>query len=163
THRVKALTLSGSSPSPATHGLYSDLIAIAQSRGVPTFLDTYGPSLAEIWGFWPTVMQMNLREVEIYLGNPIRRPTEEDLPSLLDRCIKRGVEIPEITDVPNRSLARVQGRTFRIKPPAIEPVNPIGAGDCFLAGLVDARLLGLEPRAMLVHATACAVQNALVW
>src|SRR5215207_6799504 len=45
---VQALTLSGSSPAPATHGLYSDLIALGRSRRVPVFLDTYGPALATI-------------------------------------------------------------------------------------------------------------------
>ena len=41
-----ALTLSGSSPATATHGLYSDLISLALREGVPVFLDTYGPALA---------------------------------------------------------------------------------------------------------------------
>ncbi len=54
--QVEALCLSGSSPSAATHGLYSDLIALAQARSVPVFLDTYGPALEAIWGFWPTAI-----------------------------------------------------------------------------------------------------------
>ncbi len=41
---VEAITFSGSSPSPHTHSLYSDLIALAKARRVPTFLDTYGPA-----------------------------------------------------------------------------------------------------------------------
>ena len=52
---VTAMSLSGSSPSAATHGLYSDLIALARSRRVPVFLDSYGPALDAIWGFWPDV------------------------------------------------------------------------------------------------------------
>src|SRR5262245_57582848 len=64
---VTALTLSGSSPSPATHGLYSDLIALARSRRLPVFLDTYGPALDGIWGFWPVVMQLNRREAAAHL------------------------------------------------------------------------------------------------
>ena len=64
---IDALTLSGSSPAPATHGLYSDLIALAKARGVPVFLDTYGPSLAAIWGFWPTAIQINRREAAAFL------------------------------------------------------------------------------------------------
>ena len=47
--------------------------------------------------------------------------------------------------------------------PAIEPVNPIGSGDCLLAGLTDAWLAGLDPDARLRRALACAVANALVW
>jgi fructose-1-phosphate kinase PfkB-like protein len=39
----------------------------------------------------------------------------------------------------------------------------IGSGDCLLAGLVDARLAGLGPEAMLRRAVAAAVSNAMVW
>ncbi len=55
------------------------------------------------------------------------------------------------------------GAAVRAVPPRIEPVNPIGSGDCLLAGLVDAWLSGLEPEAVLRHGLACAVANALVW
>ena len=47
---VAALTLSGSSPSPATHGVYSDLISLGRTRRIPVFLDTYGPAWRESGG-----------------------------------------------------------------------------------------------------------------
>ena len=37
---VSAMTLSGSSPAPATHGVYSDLISLGRTRRIPVFLDT---------------------------------------------------------------------------------------------------------------------------
>ena len=69
---VSALTLSGSSPSPATHGVYSDLISLARARRVPAFLDTYGPALEAIWGFWPSVLQVNRKEAAGLLRKPDR-------------------------------------------------------------------------------------------
>ena len=69
----------------------------------------------------------------------------------------------DVADGPGAVLARIEGRTYRAIPPKIEPVNPIGSGDCLLAGLVDARLAGLEPEALLKRAVAAAVANALVW
>ena len=54
-------------------------------------------------------------------------------------------------------------RRFVAKPPRIEAVNPIGSGDCLLAGLVDAWLENSPPEAMVRHALACAVANARVW
>ena len=159
---VKALTLSGSSPSPATHEVYSELIGLARARGVPSFLDTYGPSLAAIWGFWPTTMQVNLREAGQHLGLD-KRPTDPQILELLNTWSRRGVEVAVVTDGPNRFLANVRGTIYRIRPPAIEPVNPIGSGDCFLAGVVDGHLAGLRPEELLRHAVGCAVANALVW
>jgi 1-phosphofructokinase family hexose kinase len=158
---IEALTLSGSSPSQATHGLYSDLIALAKARKVPAFLDTYGPALEGIWGFWPEAIQLNRREAAAHLRKP--RASDADLVRLLQGWSRRGVRVAIVTDGPGAVLARVGGRDYRAMPPEIEPVNPIGSGDSLLAGLVDAHLAGLEPEAMLKRAVAAAVANALVW
>jgi len=158
---VEALTLSGSSPAPATHELYSDLIALARARGVPVFLDTYGPALAGIWGFWPDVMQLNRREAAAHLGRP--GPTEADLFGLLGGWVRRGVALAVVTDGPGPVLAMGRGQRWRATPPAIDPVNPIGSGDCLLAGLVDGWLAKLDPEAILRRGIACAVANAVVW
>jgi tagatose 6-phosphate kinase len=158
---VEALTLSGSSPSPSTHGLYSELIALAKARKVPAFLDTYGPALEGIWGFWPEAIQLNRREAGLYLRKP--NPTEADLDRMLADWSRRGVHLAVVTDGPGMVLARIKGKSYRATPPKIEPVNPIGSGDCLLAGLVDASLSGLEPEAVLRRGVAAAVANALVW
>ena len=158
---VEALCLSGSSPCATTNGLYSDLIALAQARNVPVFLDTYGPSLAAIWGFWPTTIQLNRREAALHL----RKPTvsDGDVVALLEEWRRRGVVCGIVTDGPNPVSIVLRGKKFRALPPRITPVNPIGSGDCLLAGLVDGWLSGLEPEALVAHAVACAVANAMVW
>lgn len=158
---ITAVSLSGSSPSAATHGLYADLIALVRSRQVPVFLDSYGPSLDAIWGFWPDVIQLNRREAAAHL----RRPQADDpgVFALLDRWAGHGVECGVVTDGPHPALALYRGRRYRVIPPAVEPVNPIGSGDCLLAGMIDARLSALDPEPALRHALACAVANVLVW
>ncbi|MBX6313304.1 MAG: carbohydrate kinase, partial [Isosphaeraceae bacterium] len=158
---IEALTLSGSSPSPSTHGLYSDLIALARTRRVPVFLDTYGPALESIWGFWPDVLQLNRREAATHLGTT--RPTDDDIFRLLDGWARHGVRLALVTDGPHPVLIQHRHRRFRALPPKIHAVNPVGSGDCLLAGLVDGWLSGLEPEALLRHGLACAVANALVW
>lgn len=163
TGRVQALTMSGSGPSPATHGVFSDLIAIAGARRVPTFLDTYGPALDAIWGFWPFAIQLNLREAAAHLRVSKGQPSDSEILGLLGRWARRGVSIAAVTDGPNRFFARVGKTTYRVAPPAIEPVNPIGSGDSLMAGMVDAHLSGLDAEAMIRHAVACSVANVMVW
>jgi fructose-1-phosphate kinase PfkB-like protein len=68
-----------------------------------------------------------------------------------------------VTDGPNPVLILLRGRRYRVIPPKIEAVNPIGSGDSLLAGLVDGWLSELEPEPLFRHAVACAVANALVW
>jgi 1-phosphofructokinase family hexose kinase len=161
--RIQALTLSGSSPCPATHSLFRDLIAGSRARGVPVFLDTYGPALDRIAGVWPDAIQLNRREAAAYLRKTGATLGDCDVVELLDRWSCAGVRCAIVTDGPRPMFAQVCGRRYRALPPAIEAVNPIGSGDCLLAGITDAWLDNLEPEAMLRRGLACAVANALVW
>lgn len=158
---VELLTLSGSSPSEETHQLYSDLIALAQSRRVPVLLDTYGPALDAVWGFWPDVLKLNRREAGLHLGR--ERPTDEEVFGLLDDWRRHGVRIGLVTDGAAPVLARVEGQAYRVAPPGVEVVNPIGSGDCMLAGIADGLLAGLGPLEAARRGMACAAANAIVW
>lgn len=158
---VDAMTLSGSSPSPATHGLYSDLIALARSRKVPVMLDTYGPALDAIWGFWPDIVQLNRREAAIHLRKPA--VDDSDVLTLLENWARHGVHSGIVTDGPGPVLALIRGQRYRAIPPKIDAVNPIGSGDCLLAGHCDAWLSGRDPESTVRHALACGAANATVW
>jgi 1-phosphofructokinase family hexose kinase len=158
---VEVLTLSGSSPSPATHEVYSDLVALAKARRVPVFLDTYGAALKAIWGFWPDVIQLNRREAASHLGQPFAN--DDDVWGLLESWASRGVRLSLVTDGPGPVLAQHRDSRFRARPPQVRPVNPIGSGDCLLAGLVDAWISSSDPELTIRRGLACAVANTLVW
>lgn len=158
---VQALSLSGSSPSSTTHGLYSELISLAQARKIPVFLDTYGPALEAIWGFWPSVIQLNRREAALQLKQ--KSVSDRDVLGLLDDWRKHGVTCGVVTDGPDPVLIQFRGKRFRAIPPAIQVLNPIGSGDSFLAGLIDGWLAGTDPEEMIRHAMGCAAANASVW
>jgi 1-phosphofructokinase family hexose kinase len=158
---VEALTLSGSSPAPTTHEVYSDLIALALARGVLVFLDTYGPALDAIWGFWPTALQLNRREAAAHLKKP--KVSDQDVLHLLQEWHRHGVTCGVVTDGANPLHFVFRGKCYRAVPPRVEVVNAIGSGDALLAGLVDGWLDRLDPESLFRHAIACAVANALVW
>lgn len=158
---VEALALSGSSPSPSTHGVYSDLICMARARRVPVFLDTYGPALDGIWGFWPEAIHINRREAALMIRR--QRPTDDDIFGLMARWADHGVRCGVVTDGPDAVLVRVEDRTYRSLPPSIEAVNPIGSGDCLLAGLIDGWLAERPAEAIVQQGIACAVANAMTW
>lgn len=158
---VQALTLSGSSPSPATDGLFLDLVSLARKNRVPVFLDTYGPALENIWGFWPDYIQLNRREAGLHLRQP--DPGPDDLLKMLSDWGRHGVKLAIVTDGSRPIFAQSRGRLFRVTLPEITPVNPIGSGDCLLAGVVDSWLSSSDPETLLRHAAACGVANALVW
>lgn len=163
TDRVELITLCGSSPSRTTDGLYSDLISLARTHRIPVLLDTYGAALDSIWGFWPDGMQLNRREAAQHLRKPLRDVTDEDVFGLLDDWSRHGVSFGMVTDGPDSVLIQARGKSYVAYPPEIEVINPIGSGDCALAGLADGWLKGLDPTDLIRHALACAVANAVVW
>jgi fructose-1-phosphate kinase PfkB-like protein len=158
---IEALTLSGSSPSAATHGVYSDLISLGRTRRIPVFLDTYGHALRGIWGFWPSVLQLNRKEAAGQVGMSI--VNDKDMLELLANWHRHGVVCGVVTDGPNPAFFQVRDMRYRVTPPGIRALNPIGSGDSLLAGLVDAWLAGAETEQMIRHAMGCAVANAVVW
>lgn len=158
---VEALTLSGSSPGEATDGLFLDLVSLARMRRIPVYLDTYGAPLESIWGFWPDVLQLNRREAGLHLRRS--DPTDADVLGLLGTWARHGVRLGVVTDGARAVYAQAEGRFYRVEPPAVEAVNPVGSGDCLLAGLVDGRLAGLEAEGQLRRGVACAAANATVW
>ena len=120
---VEALTLSGSSPHPSTHGLFGELIGLAKARRVPVFLDTYGPSLDAIWGFRPDFQQFNRREAALSMG--LIRADDSAVERVLQDWSKRGVKVGIVTDGPLARLGALGGRDL----PRHSPGNRRGKPD----------------------------------
>jgi fructose-1-phosphate kinase PfkB-like protein len=49
---------------------------------------------------------------------------------------------------------------YRVTPPAVPEVNPVGSGDCYLAALAHARLSGFTYTDQLRYAAAAGAANA---
>ena len=161
--RVRALTLSGSSPAAATHSLYADLIRLARQNAIPVLLDTYGAALKHLGTAAPEILQLNRKEVAGQLGIPQNTITTEQIIHWLQHRVQAGTRLAVVTQGPQGVLAVTREGLWQAFPPAIEPVNPIGSGDSFLAGLTTATLNAMTTEETLKFAVACAVANALVW
>lgn len=161
--RVQALTLSGSSPATTTHTLYASLVKLAQQYATPVLLDTYGPALKHIGPVAPDILQLNLKEVAGQLGRSQNDISSDEILHWLKSRISLGSRLAVVTQGPQNVLALSREGAWQAIPPSIDPVNPIGSGDCFLAGLTSATLDACSTAETLKRAVACAVANALVW
>ncbi|GIW87256.1 MAG: tagatose-6-phosphate kinase [Isosphaeraceae bacterium] len=159
--RIRLLVLAGSSPSPATDRLFAQLVHEAHPASIPTFLDTYGAALTALEPPCPTVIHVNRHEAGQFLGVP--SPDLPSLKELLHRWAHGGVRLAAITDGPRPVLAALDGQIVRALPPAVREVNPVGSGDCMLAGLADAWLRRLPPEACLRFGLAAGSANAATW
>ncbi len=141
---VRLVIASGSVPDPAANGLYTDLLALCARHSAPCWLDAYGPamSLALEGPVAPALSKPN-RE-ELALGAHWDRAEELH--------VTDGGGCVEI-DHPR------EGR-WRMFPPAIRQVNPVGSGDCYLAGLAHGWLLDWAWEDRLRYAAGAGAANA---
>ncbi len=160
---VQALTLSGSSPSISTHRLYGDLIRLAKESGITVLLDTYGKAFTNLNAASPDVIQLNRKEVAGILGLQSDELSEPLIFDWLKGWVEKGTRLAVLTQGPEDVLAVSIEGFWRVVPPKIQAVNPIGSGDCFLAGLTYASMRSESAPSQLKFAVACAVANACVW
>ena len=142
---VRLVIASGSVPDPVADGFYVGLLALCARRRVPCWLDAYGPAMA--------------RALAGPVPPALAKPNREELASdmLWDR-----VDEVHITDGANpiEVSSRREGR-WRMTPPAIQQVNPIGSGDCYMAGLAHGWLRGFSFEERLRYAASAGSANAL--
>ena len=142
---VRLVIASGSVPDPAAIDLYLEVLKICRAHGVPCWVDAYGPSMGRA------------------LGGPVApalcKPNREEYTAGFDW--DRAGEL-HVTD--GEAAIEVssgsEGR-WRVYPPVIRQVNPIGCGDCYLAGLAHGWLEGLPLEIRLRYSAAAGAANAL--
>ncbi len=142
---VRLVIISGSVPDPAAHRLYADILALCRTAGVPCWLDAHGPALVEaLAGAAPPALA---------------KPNREEYGESSDWS---RVEELHVTDgeAPVRVESRLEGR-WQVVPPVLRQVNPVGCGDCYLAGLAHGWLLGWPLPERLRYASAAGAANAL--
>ena len=139
------LIISGSVPDPMAHDLYRKLLEQCQLAGIPCWLDAHGPALA--------------RALEGSAPPDLAKPNRQEFAQT-----RHWTCVPElhITDGDRAVEIRSQQEGYwRVTPPVIRQVNPIGSGDCYLAGLAHGWLQGLPLVERLKLASAAGAANAL--
>ncbi|SMF96548.1 tagatose 6-phosphate kinase [Methylomagnum ishizawai] len=142
---VRLVIASGSVPAPVADGLYADLLALCERRGVRCWLDAYGPAMGRALA-GPVAPGLSKPNRQEWAQSPGWERVEE-------LHITDGAAAIEIVE---------SGRArWRVWPPALRQVNPVGSGDCYLAGLAHGWLAGLSWEARLRYAVAAGAANAL--
>ncbi len=134
---------SGSIPHSACTSLWRLILTVADHAGVPCWIDSYGEAMQEALtsGHPPAVAKPNRQEYgngRTWLACPELHLTDGD----------KGLRI-----------RHPQGR-WRVIPPRITERNPIGSGDCYVAGLAHARLSSMGLIDQWRYAAAAGAANA---
>jgi 1-phosphofructokinase family hexose kinase len=128
------LVLSGSSPNETTDRVFPTIIEEANLEGKTTVLDTYGRHLSACLDAEPTATHNNVQELAASLGLPL--DSETDKRRALDELTRRGVKRVLLTDGARSAYVSNFGYHYKLTPPEVAEVDPVGSGDAFVAGVV---------------------------
>jgi 1-phosphofructokinase family hexose kinase len=153
--RASSVVLTGSLPPGAEETLFADLLV---GSGVPAVLDIRGPSLIAVLPHRPRLVKPNREELEQTVGCSL--PDEAAVFDAMRELHTAGAEIIVVSQGAGPLLALDGEDRYRVHPPAVRVVNPIGCGDCLAAGLAVALDRGDDIAAALRLGVAAAAMNA---
>lgn len=153
------LVMSGTVAPGGPPDFYAQCTRLARSTGVLALVDATGQALMTALPARPNVVKPNRAELATTLGRAL--PDDAAVLAAMRELADRGAEQVVVTAGKAPALAWDGRRNWRITPPQITPVNPIGSGDAFAAALMWRLTLG-EPLAEACRwACAAGAANAL--
>lgn len=141
---VQLVIISGGVPSDSCNDLYRVLLDVCAQANVPCWVDSYGKAMdvALAGAHPPTLVKPNREEY----GDDGRRWVVAS-------------EI-HLSNGPSELQIYTPHGRFRVTPPKVVEINPIGCGDCYVAALAHARLSGTDLIGQLRYAAAAGAANA---
>jgi 1-phosphofructokinase family hexose kinase len=125
--------LSGSLPPGAPAAFYAQLVELIQSHGARALLDTSGEPLRLGCGARPYLVKPNAAEAQALIGEPINDDTSARRAAMF--FLDHGVELVALSLGADGLLLAARGQMARARPPLVQALNPVGAGDALLAGI----------------------------
>jgi 1-phosphofructokinase family hexose kinase len=160
-HRVA--TASGSLPPGAPDETYGEVVALARAHGAIAVIDAARDALRACLPFGPDVVTPNLAEAEAALHGAGEEAVEAQGGDARAAAVAAA---RSLCDAGARSALVTVGRhgvggadaegTFQVAAPSVREVNPVGAGDSFVAGLAFALDRGDDLRSAVLCAVATA-------
>ena len=150
---------SGSLPPEGPIGFYRWCVGRAVSAGVRTIVDASGAPLREALAAKPTIVKPNRAELSKTLN--LKIDSDEALRDAIKKLIALGPQWAVVSHGKEATIVS-DGREFwRVIPPKVDVINPIGSGDALAAGLATALVRGEKVPVACKLAVACACANAM--
>ena len=148
---VSWAAICGSAPPGVPHELYAEMIAESKRRGVKAALDTSGGSLKAGLKGIPDLVKPNREELGELMGGDLTGM--EALLGAVSELHAMGIRWVAVSLGEEGALGSDGREVWLARPPEVEPVNTVGAGDAMLAGLI----FGLESEMGIDEALAFGV------
>ncbi len=156
---AKAVVMSGTLTPGGPVDFYFHCTRLAREAGALSVLDAQGAALLEALKAAPDLVKPNRSELAATMGHELAN--ESAVFSAMRELSQRGAQRVVVTAGKAPTLAFDGQSCWRILPPRIKVVNPIGSGDAFTAGLVWRLLRGEDLGEACRWASAAGAANAL--
>lgn len=154
--RVVAVALCGSLPPGVAPHFYARIATLAHAHETAVFLDAQKEPLRLALAAGVFLAKPNRQETIAALGLP---PETEAL-GCAQALRAAGAKNALVSDGRAGSVLVTDAGAWRVLPPLVDAVNPIGSGDSLLAGVIAKGWFSLTPEAV-AYGTACAAANCL--
>ena len=156
-----ALCLIGSLPPGVPEDLYAVLANASRDAGVPALVDAQKGLLRAALEAHPFLVKPNLEETANTLDLPLSDGGEADARKAASALREAGAEWALVSTGGAGSVLAGPNGEWRVEPPLVEAVNPIGSGDVMAAGLLRSLTQGATVPDAAVFGTGCAAANVL--
>ncbi|MBE1162596.1 1-phosphofructokinase family hexose kinase [Dyella acidiphila] len=150
--------LSGSLPRGFAATLYADLAAHVQAHGMRCLVDASGEAMRQTLLARPLMLKPNRDEISELLGYAV---TDLDAATQAVLALRaQGIAMPVVTMGELGAVAADDSGVWCARIDAMQVVNTVGSGDCFLAGMAVALARHMPLEHALRLGVACGAANA---
>ncbi|MEX1139520.1 MAG: 1-phosphofructokinase family hexose kinase [Bacteroidota bacterium] len=152
---------SGSSPGGEADDVFYEGVLSAHKAGCRSVLDSYGKAFTLALKGIPTMVKTN--KAEFAQSSRTELHNESDTRRELGKLIQAGVHYAIFTDGARPVYAASKDGEWKVSPPEIRSINPVGSGDAMLAGMIFGFVKNWDFERCLRFGVAAGVANALIW
>ncbi|MGE4421585.1 MAG: 1-phosphofructokinase [Pseudodesulfovibrio sp.] len=135
------------------------LIDVIKAQGAKAVVDTSGPALASAVRAAPWLIKPNDDELAELVGRPMGEL--DDLVAEARRMNAEGIATVAVSLGSRGAVFVEDGQALLSRPPKVEAVSTVGAGDAMIGGLVAGMALGLPLEERARRATALAAATVM--
>ncbi len=147
--------LAGSVPKNMSMDIYADLTNRLKAQGKTVIVDASGESLLKTIPATPYAIKPNVAELQEALGRSL--PNTDAVVEAAQDLLRQGVHSVVISMGAQGAIFVEADRALWARPPRVDVVSTVGAGDAMVTGLIVGKLRGFSLDDCARLATACSV------
>ena len=157
--KAEIVVIAGSLPVGVAPEMVGRLIGVIKQQGAKAVVDTSGPALASAVDAVPWLIKPNDDELAELVGRPLE--SLDDLVAEARRMNEGGIATVAVSLGARGAVFVEGGQALLSRPPRVEVVSTVGAGDAMIGGLTAGMALGLPLEERVRRATALSAATVM--